>query len=82
MPFAGFAFASVVSLIPGVYLFRMAGGMLNLVTLGPRAAQDLVLQIAADGTTALVIIVAMGFGLIIPKLCIGHFTRPAPGRRD
>ena len=33
LPFAGLAFASVVSLIPGVFLFRMAGGMVELATL-------------------------------------------------
>jgi uncharacterized membrane protein YjjP (DUF1212 family) len=77
LPFAGLAFASVVSLIPGVYLFRMAGGMIDLVTLGPQASQELFAQVAADGTTALLIILAMGFGLIIPRMCIAHFNRPA-----
>jgi uncharacterized membrane protein YjjP (DUF1212 family) len=76
LPFAGLAFASVVSLIPGVFLFRMAGGMVDLVTLGTKNHQDLVVQIFADGTTALLIIFAMGFGLIVPKMCIEHFLRP------
>jgi len=70
LPFAGLAFASVVSLIPGVFLFRMAGGMVDLVTLGDHATPELVTQVAADGTTALMIILAMAFGLIFPRICI------------
>jgi uncharacterized membrane protein YjjP (DUF1212 family) len=76
LPFAGVAFASVVSLIPGVFLFRMAGGMVDLVTLGARAPQELLVQIVTDGTTALLIILAMAFGLIFPRMCIPYFTRP------
>jgi uncharacterized membrane protein YjjB (DUF3815 family) len=76
LPFAGLAFASVVSLIPGVFLFRMAGGMVQLVTLSTKAPQDLVTQILADGATAFLIILAMGLGLIVPKMCIEHFVRP------
>jgi uncharacterized membrane protein YjjP (DUF1212 family) len=72
LPFAAFAFASVVSLIPGVFLFRMAGGMVDLVTLGPQTPQELVVQMVADGTTAILIILAMTFGLIVPKMCIEH----------
>jgi uncharacterized membrane protein YjjB (DUF3815 family) len=75
LPFAGLAFTSVVSLIPGVFLFRMAGGMVDLVTLGSQAPQELVVQVVANGTTAILIILAMTFGLIVPKMCIEHFTR-------
>ena len=75
LPFAGVAFASVVSLIPGVFLFRMAGGMVDLVTLGPQATQELVVQVVADGTTAILIILAMTFGLIVPRMCIKPFQR-------
>jgi uncharacterized membrane protein YjjP (DUF1212 family) len=77
LPFAGVAFASVVSLIPGVYLFRLAGGMVELAAPGLSAPQELVSQMAFDGTTAILIILAMAFGLIVPKLCIEHFTGPA-----
>jgi uncharacterized membrane protein YjjP (DUF1212 family) len=73
LPFAALAFASVVSLIPGVYLFRMAGGFVDLVRLGEKAPVDLLLNTIADGTTAMLIILAMAFGLILPKMCIEHF---------
>jgi uncharacterized membrane protein YjjP (DUF1212 family) len=70
MPFAAFAFASVVSLIPGVYIFRMASGLLNLIAPGRGPSPDLLLGTMVDGATALLIIVAMAFGLIAPKLVI------------
>jgi uncharacterized membrane protein YjjP (DUF1212 family) len=73
MPLAAFAFASVVSLMPGVYLFRMAGGFVDLVTLGEKTSVDVLLNTIADGTTAALIIVAMAFGLILPKMCIERF---------
>jgi uncharacterized membrane protein YjjB (DUF3815 family) len=73
LPFAAFAFASIVSLIPGVYLFRMAGGFVDLVTLGEKASVDVLLNTIADGTTAAMIILAMALGLILPKMGIEHF---------
>jgi uncharacterized membrane protein YjjP (DUF1212 family) len=74
LPFAGLAFASVVSLIPGVFLFRMAGGLVNLVAFGPQVPQGLLIEVISDGTTAVLIILAMSFGLIVPKMCIQYFT--------
>lgn len=73
LPFAAFAFASVVSLIPGVFLFRMAGGLLDLVSLGEKAPPELLLNTVLDGTTAVLIILSMTFGLIVPKMCLEHF---------
>jgi uncharacterized membrane protein YjjP (DUF1212 family) len=73
LPFAAFAFASVVSLIPGVYLFRMAGGLVDLVKLGEKASVVVLLNTIEDGTTAALIILAMALGLILPKLCIERF---------
>jgi uncharacterized membrane protein YjjP (DUF1212 family) len=71
-PFAALAFASVVSLIPGVLLFRMGGGLVSLVSLGVAAPPAMVQTIIADGVTATVIVMAMGLGLIIPRLCWRH----------
>lgn len=72
LPFAAFAFASVVSLIPGVFLFRMAGGLVGLVTLGTNAPLSLLLGTITDGTTAFLTLMAMAFGLLVPKLIIAH----------
>jgi uncharacterized membrane protein YjjP (DUF1212 family) len=76
LPFAALGFASVVSLIPGVFLFRMAGGLVDLVAPGPKAP-DLLLNTVTDGMTAALIFLAMAFGLIAPKLLIEH-VRPQP----
>ena len=82
LPFAGLAFASVVSLIPGVFLFRMAGGMVDLVALGRSAPNPLFIQVANDGTMAFLIVSAMAFGLLFPKMCIEHSARYLSLRRN
>jgi uncharacterized membrane protein YjjP (DUF1212 family) len=69
LPFAGLAFASVVSLIPGSYLFRMAGGMAGLLAGGTKADPELFFEVMADATGAILIVVAMTFGLVIPRIC-------------
>lgn len=73
LPFAGLAFASVVSLMPGVFLFRMAGGMVALLTLGAQASPQIVVHVVANGTSALLVILAMSFGLLFPRLCMNRY---------
>jgi uncharacterized membrane protein YjjP (DUF1212 family) len=68
LPFAAVAFSAVVSLMPGFFLFNTATGLVELVSIGPGAPAALLTGIVANGTTAFLIIMAMAFGLILPRL--------------
>ena len=71
MPFAAIGFASVVSMMPGVYLFRMMSGLVQITT-GAETTLALLQETISAGMTALIIILAMSLGLIIPKLIIDY----------
>jgi len=76
MPFAAVGFASVVSMVPGIFMFRMASGLLQLTYTSPRT-WDLLEATLADGAAAILIILAMSFGLIAPKLIIDYISENA-----
>src|SRR5215469_3014490 len=69
MPFAAIGFASVVSMMPGVFMFRMASGFVQL-TKSSQSTWELMGPMLADGSIAVLIILAMSFGLIVPKLIV------------
>ena len=73
MPFTAIGFASVVSMIPGVLMFRMASGLTQL-TSAPQRTWDLMAAALSDGWLAVLVILAMSFGLMAPKLLIDFIS--------
>ena len=73
MPFAAIGFASVVSMMPGVFLFRLGSGLTQLAG-NSHKTFELISATFADGSTAILIILAMSFGLIVPKMAIDRLS--------
>ena len=77
LPFAALAFSAVVSLMPGFFLFNAATGLVALVSIGPSAPAALLISIVTNGATAFLIILAMAFGLVLPRVL---FERVSPAQ--
>ena len=80
MPFAAIGFASVVSMMPGALVFRMASGLVQIAD-RTQASLELINATIADGMSAVILILAMSLGLITPKLVIDALSeRSTPAK--
>ncbi|MCW6511510.1 threonine/serine exporter family protein [Lichenifustis flavocetrariae] len=68
LPFGASAFAAVVSLIPGVLMFEAASAALAAVDLGAKADPASLLPIVGNAAAAILVVLAMTAGLILPKM--------------
>ncbi|GIT79432.1 hypothetical protein LLS1_11010 [Leifsonia sp. LS1] len=66
VPFAAVGFASVVSLMPGVLIFRVLDGLTVLQRSSGEAAQRLLVEIVQDATEAGLTVFGMAVGILIP----------------
>ena len=63
IPFAAIGFASVVAMVPGVYVFRMLSG---LVQFASQPSPGLLTSLASDGAIATLVTAGMAIGLAVP----------------
>ncbi|MCW6511795.1 threonine/serine exporter family protein [Hyphomicrobiales bacterium BP6-180914] len=81
LPFAGVGFASVVSLLPGVFVFRLMSGAVQIAAAGSDIPPRLLDAVLADAVTAFAIVLAMALGLAIPKQLYETLSPGASGGR-
>jgi uncharacterized membrane protein YjjB (DUF3815 family) len=68
-------------MMPGVFLFRMASGLLQLAD-GSHTTLELIGATIADGITATTIVLAMSFGLVVSKLAIDRLSERATQQKS
>jgi uncharacterized membrane protein YjjB (DUF3815 family) len=70
LPFAALAFSAVVSMMPGIFVFKLASGLIEVYLAGSSATLPMLTNVASNGTATLLVVMAMTFGLIVPKMLI------------
>jgi uncharacterized membrane protein YjjB (DUF3815 family) len=74
LPFAAVGFAAVVSLMPGVYLFRGASGLSQLSS-GAHTTLPLLSGTLSNLLTAMLVIIAMSIGLLFPHVVMNRVLK-------
>jgi uncharacterized membrane protein YjjP (DUF1212 family) len=64
MPFTAIGFAAVVSLVPGMYVFRTLAGLVQLTS---SASPPLLTAAASSGAVAAWVVAGMAIGLVVPN---------------
>ncbi|WP_440642667.1 threonine/serine ThrE exporter family protein [Bradyrhizobium sp. PUT101] len=70
VPFGAIAFAAVVSLIPGIFMFQTAADALSIISSGPGIPGSDLYEIASNVVKVSVTLLAMATGLIVPKMLL------------
>jgi uncharacterized membrane protein YjjP (DUF1212 family) len=70
LPFAALAFSAVVSMMPGIFVFKLASGLIEVYLAGDSATLQMLTNVVSNGTATCLIVMAMTFGLIVPKMLI------------
>jgi uncharacterized membrane protein YjjP (DUF1212 family) len=70
LPFAALAFSAVVSMMPGIFVFKLASSLLEVYLAGNSATLPMLTNVVSNGTATFLTVLAMTFGLILPKMLI------------
>lgn len=70
LPFAALAFSAVVSMMPGIFVFKLASSLIEVFRADSDATLAMLISVVSNGTATFLIVMAMTFGLIMPKMLI------------
>ena len=76
LPFAALAFSAVVSMMPGIFLFKFANGIVAVYLAGEATSLSTLTDVVSNGTASVLIVMVMTFGLILPKMLIDAWLGP------
>lgn len=76
LPFAALAFCAVVSMMPGIFVFKLASELIGVYLAGDQATLAMLTSLFAHGTATFLIVMVMTFGLIFPKMLIDGWLGP------